>query len=293
MPDKKTDTSSARAVDDSPFSCLPVVIMSLLLGSFAAFALFIRLDGNINWKQPSLWIAVAAFTLCGMPVMHIVWKAIDSWERKLEGSVSNASQKKAIFIFGCLVTLIAWIASWLAAWPGFFCYDTIHFISYAEQGVLYDQQSVLHTLLVGSFLRALYSVTGSWNAGIAAYEGFQIALLLAGINYALYRLLQWGCHRFIVAVLYVYYALNPIVLMLGVCSTKDVLLSFYLLMLIMIFYEQMTSLPLRSASIRRALLAILFVFLAAAQRTNVYYALAVNWLRSFDTNERWLAKAHA
>ena len=76
-------------------------------------------------------------------------------------------------IIDWIIIFVCWIPIWLAAWPGFFCYDQSRIYKHFVNHTISTQHSPLLYFTEGLFIDVFYKLTGSYNAGIAAYVGIQ------------------------------------------------------------------------------------------------------------------------
>lgn len=142
---------------------------------------------------------------------------------------------------GCFVLLLlCWLPVFLAAYPGFFCYD-MSVGDYAEWAQfstkeLYSHHPVLHTLFLGTIIRVVADLTGSFNVGVTVFVGIQ-ALMVAGVfSYVLGQLRNMSRLPLLCLGALAYLALDPIVSMFALCTTKDTLFSAFTVLLAVLVY---------------------------------------------------------
>lgn len=143
------------------------------------------------------------------------------------------------------VLLLCWLPVFLAAFPGFFCYDmsVSDFPEYTQWtvGTLVDHQPVLHTLLVGAVLSAGEALTGSVNAGIAVFVVLQ-ALAVAGVfTFMVSQIWRMTASRALCVASVAYLALDPLVSLFVNCTAKDTLFSALVVLLAVLLFARISS----------------------------------------------------
>lgn len=188
-------------------------------------------------------------------------------------SCNDGRRARYLLSVGAFLLLLSWSLAFLAAYPGFYCYDTTHFLSYIESGALSSQQSVLHTLIIGEVLKLFLRFFGNWNYAIAGYTLVQMTIIFLALNLMQYQLLRHGASPLLVAAVYVWFAVNPFIAMFVVCSTKDVLFGLW----VFLFLGTVLLLGCDPTARRTRYLVILgvLVFLASAYRNNAMYAFVI------------------
>lgn len=157
----------------------------------------------------------------------------------------------------------------LAAFPGYYCYDTRYFNSFITNGSLNDYQPVIHTLLVGELIKLGESIFGAFNLGIAFYIALQVLLLLA-FSFIMIRLLQvFNIAGWIQIFMIFFYALNPLIATLVCCTVKDTMFSaFFLLVGVFLCKACMQKTPI---SCKWSALLFLVCLISLLYRNNTVY----------------------
>lgn len=141
------------------------------------------------------------------------------------------------------VLLCCWLPVFLAAYPGFFCYD-MSVGDYAEwtqfsNRELYSHHPVLHTLLMGTTIRVVADLTGSFNVGVAVFVGLQALVVARVFTYLLARLRDMTRSSLLCFGSLAYLALDPLVSMFVLCTTKDTLFSAFVVLFCVLLYGYM------------------------------------------------------
>lgn len=128
--------------------------------------------------------------------------------------------------------LIFWLPVLLAAWPGFFCYDTETLVAF-DTGKYFTEHPLLYTLLASNIIINLGTALGSVNSGATIYVCLT-ALFASTVLCYLIRFIAKSGHLALAIAAFVFYALDPIVVMFSLCTAKDVLSSLLLSILFML-----------------------------------------------------------
>lgn len=245
---------------------------------FVAAAISFCVSSSLSLKQfqtvklssPVYWIAFLALLLLVSCILILLWRAFDA----LRHNSSAHSVSKLHFTAGILVVIISWVLVWLAAWPGYYCYDTYAITDYVSNGTLDGLQPALHSLICGTVIKiGLFFFNGSWNNAIALYFALQIVFMITVLGVILKYLINHGISRTFFWFSVVFYSLNPLIPMLGICSTKDALFSglfsIFLLWLIKMLEQGNLNRITAFAS------GVLLIFLLTAFRSNSFYCLVL------------------
>lgn len=140
---------------------------------------------------------------------------------------------KTYFAFAGIL-LVLWIPVYLAAYPGFFCYD----MSYGDLPMwqqysvweFVNHHPVIQTLVMGFIIDTVSNLTGSFNDGVAVYVALQnvlLAFVFATMVFCIDRTLR--SKAFTICTL-AYLVLNPLVVMFVDCTAKDTLFSAFVVL---------------------------------------------------------------
>ncbi|MGN8689504.1 DUF6020 family protein [Atopobiaceae bacterium HCP3S3_F7] len=249
-------------------------LLALLASTFLCFGVTLRATDAIPLGSPVFWLAAlalaaalwVAFLALGGGLRSLV--AADPVGRRMrERAEGLRGRTRVVLAAGGACCALCWVVALLAAWPGYFCYDTGEIRSFVLAGTLSDAQSVLHELFAGGVIRGALAATGSWNASIATFVVVQAAIELAALLYALDRMARWGASDVVLALCWLYFSLDPFVLMLGLCTTKDTLFATWVLLLVVECCSLWLG-PRRTQPAVSALAIAALSFLAGAYRSN-------------------------
>lgn len=258
---------------------IPSAIFSVGFACSLVFGYSLERTRGVNWHNPLLYMGIAVLSTVVFVAVRLLFKVADktlsSRDAHMHASAGHAFSVRWRVLCLALVTA-GWVVVWLASWPGYFCYDTIHVISFLNTGSLNNQQPVLHTLFCSLFVWLGHTLFGMWNAGVALFMCAQLCLLIAIVNGVLGHLAHMGVSRRGLLACSAYYALNPAVFLLVTCSAKDVLCAAFLTYACVVFFELLCMGKQALCPLRSCVLAGLSLFVVLACRTNVLYAFVAS-----------------
>ena len=141
---------------------------------------------------------------------------LSAWERL-------PLRKRRLIVF--LLFLLVWGIVLLGVWPGFFVYDAQEEFNQVAQRRFTTHHPLLHVLLLGGIVSAGNKLFGSYNAGIACYMLFQMAVLAFVFAWVTDLLRKKGAPLWLRAGGTLYFAFFPVIQMYVLCSAKDTLYS--------------------------------------------------------------------
>lgn len=112
----------------------------------------------------------------------------DSRHKKGKESVLNVKivQSWLYFFLAFAVIILLWLPTFMALYPGLYCYDASWQYAMYVTGEVTEHHPVIHTYLIGFLIDTVYKITGSFNKGILAYTLVQMLLMGIGCAYILY-----------------------------------------------------------------------------------------------------------
>lgn len=182
--------------------------------------------------------------LCLLVVVFPFTNYIFGWIEK-----ANASQKeyvpkkewksKNVFFIGWAAVFVSWIPVFLAYYPAVMAYDFHRQSIEAAKGFIWfnSYQPLAHTWLIWVALQIGYAV-GSLEIGMACYSLFQMLVFSVACGYAcatIYRLVK---RKWAVVLTALFFGFFPLVSVLSVGATKDVLFSALFIIFMCLFVER-------------------------------------------------------
>lgn len=184
------------------------------------------------WLSALVWSVMLTFwTYCGW--VHLERRGergmarLEPWMHKWDGM----PEKKRAVVMACFF-LLCWLPVFLAVYPGFFVYDAQDELMQVQTRQFTTHHPLPHVLLLGGTIQAVHKLTGSYNAGIAAYTVFQMVCMAGVFTAFLSWMKKTGIRRWLRVMAALYYAFFPVNVMFVLCSAKDGLFSGALLLLL-------------------------------------------------------------
>lgn len=264
-------------------SCLIAGIFSLL---FSAAILFgARLDSveNVDIKDVTLWLQLAAFTVIFTGLVLLMWRLMDGLRGRGMSSVGKMAEKitnvlkmtdAGADVAAFLFLLLCWLPVFLAVYPGFFVYDAQDEYVQVATRAFSTHHPLVHVLLLGGIICGVHKLTDSYNLGIACYVVFQMVLAAGGFTFLFSYLRKKKISRVLRLIGLIWLGLFPTVVMFTLCSAKDALFTLALLLLLVCLLEMGTA----EAFFESKGWRILYVCSGAAMmllRNNGFYAFLV------------------
>ena len=232
-------------------------IRSILIAGFfsllfsAAILFGARLDSveNVDVRDVTLWLQLAAFTVIFTEFVLLLWRFMDG----LQGSTATFAGRMAdkitnVFnikdyqadIAAFLFLLLCWLPVFLAVYPGFFVYDAQDEYIQVATRTFSTHHPLVHVLLLGGVICAVHKLTGSYNQGIACYMVFQMAAAAGVFTFLFSYLRRKKVPRLLRLFGLIWLGLFPTVVMFTLCSAKDALFTLALLLLLICLLEMGT-----------------------------------------------------
>lgn len=258
------------------------VITLLLSALFSFFVLAGYITSHafeVAFPLPLYGLAFFPLTAFFFVVLLSLWKILDSLQYKKRTEfaffafIKRHCNSIAFFVFVQAFIFVCWTPVWLAAWPGFYCYD-MEALSQFAGGTFNVNHPLLYTIFASTIVFGIGTLFNDINTGVAVLVGIFALLTSATFAFSLRFIAKNGSYGvFIFGILY--YALDPIVVMFSLCTTKDVLSCAFLVQLfIMVLCIIKTPLLLNQNRICIAL--VLLVYLLCSTRNNTIIALIIS-----------------
>ncbi len=221
-----------------------VVICGVFGGIFAAFtcvgAAFTAL-GTVPLHELYLYINIIAMTLVIAAILRILFVIapyVKNWLYKLDkckilsGRLEKPGKRMFFIFFGLI--LILWIPAFLALFPGYMCYDGgVQLAQLLVDGQLNAHHPVVHTLFLTLCFNIGNTLFGSYEAGLLIYSVIQALIFAGALAYVSVFMCRYRIPKLLIIISMLFLALNPIIQAFAFATTKDVLFSAFLLLLIM------------------------------------------------------------
>lgn len=226
-----------------------------------------------NPVAPHLVLSIA---FCALPITFLLllaWRVLGS--RCARRFSEPAGLKWAVAVF--FILLLCWLPWYLGSFPGLFCYNMG--VSNGEwgqyvSGNLTTHFPVFHTLLSGFVVDVGRNVFGEGvdvNPGIALLTFFQCVIIACIFSYCVCWMRKRGASRTLVYGSLVYFALNPVIAMFVMCTTRDTLFSAVALLVAVFAYDALRDTSRTEMSFATlAGLAVSCIFLCLLRNNGIY-----------------------
>ena len=239
----------------------------------------------VGWNY--LWIFLLG--IIAYPLIIGVWKwvikrnsTMDLMRRK-----ARLSRKYKIGVF--IVIFLAWIPCWLAAYPGFFCYDATQEFNTVYNGTFSAHHPILHSMLLTYPMMLSEKLFGTFNSGIALYCLLQMLLGAGVFTYVICFLHRYVERTWVTIMAVLYYMFSPVIVLFSSCTTKDVMSGLLVIVFILRYYELylQESTEERDGSIFSKVFFAVIIVLMLFLRKNVAIAMVVFLLSQFCYQRQW------
>lgn len=142
------------------------------------------------------------------------------------------------FLIIWLILFIAWIPTFLTVYPGIYFFDSVIQLAQCVNGFHLDtSHPILHTLYLYGTFSLGKTLFGNYGAGLALYSISQMLMLSAAYAYYCLILAKYKLPLIFQMFTVLYFALMPINALYAVTSTKDVLFTATLILLVLFTLE--------------------------------------------------------
>jgi hypothetical protein len=259
-------------------------LVTLILA--VVFSAFLVLGFNFKheifgYSDPMLYLAYLLITILVFLLLLVFWKVCDRVSRfflkhqKTPKAATGNFDKRSTFTLIWLLIFLCWIPIWLAAWPGFFCYDATGPLTSFMNGQIDPNQPLLHTVIMSGAILLGQGLTDSFNYGIALFIGISSLITSFVLAASLKVLYQQNAPKALLGVSLLYYCFSPIVSMFSLCSTKDVLFSVALVVVFLALFLAQQK-PVLAHKWQNLIIFTLLIFVLLAFRNNTIIAIVIS-----------------
>ena len=277
-----------------------IVVLLLSFGFVLACTFGSRLEaeGYLLLSDPEMWLSLPFLTLFFAALLERLYGLLENRpareqgrRRETAGSGQGGAEpagrkpawthalvsrweslpvgKRRLIVF--LFFLLVWGTVLLAVWPGFFVYDAQEEFNQVAQRRFSTHHPLLHVLLLGGIVSAGNRVFGSYNAGIACYMLFQMAVLACVFVWTMELIRKKGAPLWLRAAGTLYFAFFPVIQMYVLCSAKDTLYSAAMLAVTVLLLQGAQEREAFFGSPKRlSLLAVCMAVMALTRHNGLY-----------------------
>lgn len=232
------------------------IIYAVALALFVAAAVIMGYQLRVWGMSESGFLGKARLlknAFCLMFAMLPFTNYLFAWFEKVQASckakVGNRSAKaitetkvwsnKKVFFITWAAIFIAWIPVFLAYYPAVMAYDFHRQSIEAAKGFVWfnNYQPLAHTWLIWVAFQ-IGNAVGSLETGMACYSIFQMLVLSVASAYSCNLVYRLTKKKWAVVVMVLFFGFFPLISVLSVGVTKDVLFSALFLIFLCIFVER-------------------------------------------------------
>lgn len=210
-------------------------------GCFSAAMVFgAQLDRteHVPFQSPGMWFSILILALLTTLLVRYFWDRLCDWQRKREREKKETkSGTPGSFFMTAGLIFLCYLPVFLAVYPGFFVYDAQDEYLQVVTRNFSTHHPLMHVLLLGGMIHAVYKITGSYNLGIACYTLFQMAAMAGIFGWFLEKMKKRGMPKWCRILCTLYFGLCPVLVMFSLCSAKDGLFTGMLLIMTVLLQE--------------------------------------------------------
>ena len=246
------------------------IISGLLLAIIFVWGWQLEFKGAVSFGKAATWL-ITLLAWLGFAALFTFLYSLEI-NRPAKTFAGKLSPLKFYFLTA-IALYVVWAIWALGVYPGFFCYDSTWQWFMYDAGEITEHHPVLHTLMIGWFLRLGLDLTGTFTKGAFLYTLTQIGIIDLCVSYFMTYLYKKHVNRGIMIFSFAWFSLAPTVICNVMAATKDSLFAgfvfaFFVLTLEMLEDKEKFFLKWY----RMAAWAVLFV-LTAIMRNNALYPM--------------------
>lgn len=210
-------------------------------GCFSAAMVFgAQLDRmeRVPFQSPGMWFGILILALLITLLVRYFWDRLYDWQRKRErGKKETENSASGGFFMTAGMIFLCYLPVFLAVYPGFFVYDAQDEYLQVVTRNFSTHHPLMHVLLLGGMIHAVYKITGSYNLGIACYTLLQMAAMAGIFGWFVVKMKKRGMPKWCRILCTFYFGLCPVLVMFSLCSAKDGLFTGMLLIITVLLQE--------------------------------------------------------
>lgn len=215
-------------------------VFSFLFTTAMLFGVRLEAVGNVNFKDPGLWIALPVLTCLFTILVRKFWNFLggmkdrkSKYAQHIQFPITPQKAVKYVDVLTFLILMLCWMPVFLAVYPGFFVYDAQDEWLQVASRSFNTHHPLVHVLMLGGIVCAVHKFTDSYNLGIACYTLLQMMLVAGGFTYLLFFMRKRNVSKAVRIVSLLYFAFFPVIVMFTLCSAKDTIFTVALLLLLL------------------------------------------------------------
>lgn len=197
---------------------------------------------SVPFKSPGMWGSILILSVLFSLIVRYLWDRLSEkeWKKRKKPGQERKFGKKGIsvgFFVSAGIILLCYIPVFLAVYPGFFVYDAQDEYLQVVTRSFSTHHPLVHVLLLGGVIQAVYKLTGSYNSGIALYTFLQMTIMSGIFAWFLEKMKEKGMAGWCRVLAALYFGLCPVLVMFSLCSAKDGLFAGMLLIMVVLLQE--------------------------------------------------------
>ncbi|MFX3617528.1 MAG: DUF6020 family protein [Sporolactobacillus sp.] len=258
-------------------SLVYALLISLLFSTCLIYGTQIFLADRVQITSIGILIHIIGLSLIFTAIFILFFENLSNIESKLVRNrftkynlIFEANPK--FFLSVWIIIIIAWLPYFLSLFPGVLFIDSGYQLAQITNGFhLNTSHPILHTLYVYGTLSLGKSMFGSYEIGMAFYSISQLLMLSATYSYLCYFLAKYRVPVIYQVITITYFALVPIHAIFAVTSTKDVMFSAAMLLLVLSTLEMTINTEHFFSSLKSQIFFVITALFMFALRNNGIY----------------------
>lgn len=200
--------------------------LGLIFALMTALGFELENFGAVPWNDAKFWLKVLALTAGFSVGLKFLWRFL----ARAEISLRSAPESKFLREFFerpnlvGIILMICWTPCWIATFPGNFVYDATSELMQAVNGYSGNFPR-LHSAIIVALLGLSAKISGACEAGVAIYIDVQMTCMAAMYSRMLKFFSSRGTNSWLLAAVFLYCAIFPVIPMLATTTVRDVLFS--------------------------------------------------------------------
>ena len=259
---------------------IPAFIGAFIFASCIRIGAEFTINGNINTEYLALFFQIIGLTLIIAGFLSLFLYYYPDISKKInEIKINNTKlvfSDRKLFIVLLIAFFVLMIPAFLAVYPGLYSYDGgPQVLQVFQDHQLNAHHPVLHTLLLDGLLQLGYLVSGDYNVGLSIYCIVQMLIMSSVFSYLLCFMRRYKISFLIRVLTFLFLAINPIIQIWNVTTTKDTIFAAFFLLLFLVVFELVTDPDRIIKSKLRQVYFVLIVFLTCMFRNQALYVFAL------------------
>ena len=157
-------------------------------------------------------------------------------ELQLKSNFFTENTKSFLIIAG--IFICCWSIYFIIFFPGIVTWDSYSQITQAMGFVkINNQNPILHTLIMGAFIKLGSIILGNVNLGISFFTVFQMLFCAFTYSLVIRQLIKKNINKYFIIFAFCFYAFHPLIACYSITLWKDIWISNFLILYIIYLIE--------------------------------------------------------